>query len=111
MEKKNKELYIELWKKLLPDIIVMLKKAADNRHQSKQLNETMFVEVGNRKKSGYGFNLVFHGTTITNNIDGSAVARDLANVLLDSPEANKILRTGKYKINMRKKYYLTIQKL
>lgn len=106
----NKNKYVELWEDLLPDIIIMLKKAGPGP-QSKQLNEEMFAEVGDRKKSRYGFNLVLHNAELANNIKGSAVARDLADALLDSPEAEKILQAGNYKINMRKKYCLTIQKL
>jgi plasmid maintenance system killer protein len=106
--KQQKNKYVELWEKLLPDIIVMLKEA-DHEPQFKQLNDKIFTKAGSRHDTGYSFNLEFQGTTVANNIDNSAVARDLKSILLEDTEAKKILQAGNYSIDMN--YYLTIQKL
>jgi hypothetical protein len=105
---KQKNKYVELWGKLLPDIIAMLKKA-DHEPQFKQLSDKIFTKAGSRYDTGYSFDLEFQGATVANNIDNSAVARDLKSVLLEDTEAKKILQAGNYKIDMN--YYLTIQKL
>jgi hypothetical protein len=104
----EKNIYIKLWTKLLPKITAMLENA-DSKPQPKQLPEKKFTKVGKRAKSGYSFDLVLNKTEVANNIDNSAVARDLDNVLRSSPKAIKILQNGNYRIKM--KYYLTIQKL
>ena len=102
-------IYEKLWKKLLPHIIIMLKKA-DKEPQELILDEKIFIEAeGERESSGYGFNLKLHNAELKNNKDGNAVARDLNRVLLNDHEAKEILQ--KCEISMRAKYYvLTIQK-
>ena len=108
--KKKKYKYEELWKKLLPCIITMLKE--DDKVLPKLLlKEKAFTTVGNRKKSGYGFNMVLHNAKLEKSTH-SVVASNLKMVLDKNPEAKEILKKGKYKISMSKKYYvLTIQKL
>ncbi len=59
----------------------------------------------------YSFNLEFINGIVSNNIDGSAVARDLAKVLENSLEIKKILNLGHFKIRMDKDFCLWIEKL
>ena len=76
--------------------------------QSIQLNSEDFDKVGNR--SNYSFNLEFLNGVVSNNIGGSAVARDLAQVLKSSKEINDILKAGHFKINMDRQFCLWIER-
>ena len=59
-----------------------------------------FSKVGNRKS--YSFSLEMAQGRVSNNISGSAVARDLAGVLTGSSLVMQFLKAGTYKINMDK---------
>ena len=100
--------YIDLWTKRRASIKDKLNVAAAK--QSIQLNYEEFKNVGNRNKSNYSFNLEFKNGIVSNNVDSSAVARDLAKVLENSTEINKILKTGHYKLNMDKRFCLWIER-
>ncbi len=99
-------IYSEIWMKHRLSIQGKLKVAATR--QSIQLNSEDFTNVGNRKI--YSFNLEFVNGKVSNNIDGSAVARDLAKVLERSDKIKEILEIGHYKINMDKQFCLFIEK-
>lgn len=100
--------YINLWTKHRVSIKDKLKSAEIK--QSIQLNYEEFNNVGNRNKSNYSFNLEFENGIVSNNIGGSAVARDLKKVLEASNEIIKILKTGHYKLNMDKGFCLWIER-
>ena len=104
---KTKEKYNDLWTSARYQILGLLNKASTL--QSVQLNPSEFENVGNRKI--YAFNLEFKNGVVNNNIDGSAVARVLARVLLKSNEVLKILKTGTYKIRMDKSFCLWIKRM
>ena len=72
---KNK--YTEIWVDTLPDI---LKVITDGQHNGAvQMDEDWFESVGNRKS--YRFRLELINGLVENNIDGTAVARDLYGIL------------------------------
>lgn len=98
--------YVDLWAKQRTSIKDKLKNATTQ--QSIQLNSEEFRNVGNR--SNYSFNLEFENGIVSNNIGGSAVARDLAKVLETSIEIKEILKTGHFKINMDRGFCLWIQR-
>ena len=106
--KTNKFKYVELWRKYLPSIIRMVENCAIDL-QSEQLDSGEFEVVGNRKN--YSFNLEFINNEISNNISGSAVARDLATVIRDSKQVHNLLASGHFKFRMDKRYCLWIKKL
>ncbi len=99
----GEQLYVDLWNQHKPKILSALANASTK--QTIELKEEDFQNVGNRKK--YSFNLEFKDGFVSNNIGGSAVARDLARVL----ENTSILSTGHYKLNMGIHFILSIQKL
>lgn len=98
--------YIDLWSKQRSPIKDKLENASTK--QSIQLNPEEFKKVGNR--ASYSFNLEFENGIVVNNVDGTAVARDLAKVLENSNDIKEILKEGHYKINMDRRYCLWIQK-
>lgn len=98
--------YIDLWTKQRTTIKNKLENALTK--QSIQLNPEEFKKVGNR--ASYSFNLEFNNGVVANNVDGTAVARDLAKVLENSTDIKEILKEGHFKINMDRRYCLWIQK-
>lgn len=104
--KSSSGIYCDLWTKQRMFIKDKLRNASTK--QSIQLNSHDFNKVGNRKN--YSFNLEFINCIVSNDNSGSAVARDLAQVLESSNEIKGILKTGHYKINMDKQFCLWIQR-
>jgi plasmid maintenance system killer protein len=98
--------YTDLWTKQIKFIKDKLNDATTK--QSIQLNSEDFNKVGNR--SNYSFNLEFVNGIVRNNIGGSAVARDLAQVLENINEIKEILKTGHYKINIDRQFCLCIER-
>jgi len=98
--------YVDLWTRQRMPIKEKLEKATIK--QSIQLNSEEFRNVGNRSR--YSFNLEFINGIVSNNIGGSAVARDLAKVLEQTPEIMEILKSGHYKFRMDKEFRLWIEK-
>lgn len=86
---KNK--YIQIWKYYLPFIL----KELDGESVIMKLEEDYFIQAGNRKN--FSFRIEFINNKVNNNIDGSAVARDLVRVLQDNDVnmENKVIRLSK----------------
>lgn len=103
----REKLYIDLWARHRESIKEALKKAEDK--PSIQLRGQEFEDAGNRG-SGYQFNLEFKDGKVVKNMRGNAVSRDLRKILLDSDEIEEILKSGHFKINMDKKFYLKISR-
>ena len=81
----------------------------DTNQGSIVLNAKDFALVGNRKS--YSFNLEYDDGVVSNNISGSAVARDLAAELSNSSSVKYILKTGYFKFRMDNNFTLWISKL
>jgi hypothetical protein len=107
MSNTNKSKYIELWQRYLPRIIQVLPDCDKNTHHL-LLNSYEFQLTGNMKN--YSFNLEFIDGKVSNNISGSAVAKDLAAVIEGSSEVIQIISSGHYKFRMDKKFSLCICK-
>ncbi|NQU66586.1 MAG: hypothetical protein HQ510_01455 [Candidatus Marinimicrobia bacterium] len=99
--------YTNIWQSTTPAILEILEEGETDG--SIELNSFEFSKVGNRKN--YSFNLEILEGSVTNNISGSAVARDLAAILINSSSTMSILRTGFYKFRMDKNFTLWISKL
>lgn len=106
----GKEFYVSLWKKYLPIIKLLLKKV-DNGPQELKLSKYEFVAAGGRADENWRFNLELTNGKLSNNIKGSAVARNLEMVLTDSVDTRPLLLGKKVKINMDNDFVLKIQKL
>jgi len=100
-------IYISLWRKYKPAILAKM-KAAVEQSQHYQLDKHDFQSAGERANSGYAFNLeIFRGKVI-NNIEGTAVGRDLFEVLQASAAAMSLMATYRYKISLGKDFILHI---
>ncbi|OAQ42166.1 hypothetical protein A5893_03355 [Pedobacter psychrophilus] len=100
-------LYYPLWKRYLPVFAIQLKKAL-SEEQEINFTKSDFHSLGNRNKSDYGFSLELENGKAKNNISGSAVARDLYEVLLNDAKIKELLQGKHYKISMGKAYILKI---
>ncbi len=67
----------------------------------------MFDAVGNRKSDS--FNIQYENGKQMNNLDGSAVARDLDKLILGNSNIMRFLEGKTMKITMGKDYVLKIQ--
>ena len=99
--------YVNLWKDVIPGIITALEN--EQGSDQIQMDRGEFSKVGNRKS--YSFSLEMAQGRVSNNISGSAVARDLAGVLTGSSLVMQFLKDGTYKINMDKNFLLYITKI
>jgi hypothetical protein len=100
--------YLTTWKRYLPVIRLHLKKSLNEEQQFK-LNITDFESAGDRGKSGYTFNLALENGKVTNNISGSAVARDLYEALKSDDTIKAMLQDRSIKISVGKSFVLSIK--
>ena len=100
--------YLTTWKKYIPVIRLHLKRSL-NEDQSFKLNITDFESAGDRGKSGYSFNIALENGKPTNNISGSAVARDLYEALKSDETIKAMLQDKSVKISVGKTFILSIK--
>ena len=82
---------------------------AKKEEQVLQLQRYEFEVSGNRKDSGYTFTLDIVNGLVSNNISGSAVARDLYDILKRSEKVKSMFKEKNYKITLGKDYILKIR--
>jgi hypothetical protein len=100
--------YLTTWKKYLPVIKLHIKKSFIEEQQFK-LNIQDFESAGDRGKSGYTFSLQMENGKVTNNISGSAVARDLFEALKSDDAVKAMLQNKSVKISVGKSFILSIK--
>jgi hypothetical protein len=100
----SKGKYSNIWRNELTTISEILSSSASSG--SITLNFEDFALVGNRQS--YSFNLEFDDGVVSNNISGSAVARDLAAELSNSSSIKFILKTGYFKFQMDNNFTLWV---
>ena len=99
--------YSNIWRNELTTISEVLSSSASSG--SITLNFEDFALVGNRQS--YSFNLDFCDGTVSNNISGSAVARDLAAVLRSSSKIKSAIQDGVFKFRMDKNFTLWVSRI
>lgn len=100
--------YLTTWNRYIPVIRLHLKRSL-TEEQSFKLNITDFESAGDRGKSGYTFNLTMDNGKVTNNISGSAVARDLYEALKADEAIKAFLQERSVKISVGKSFLLSIK--
>ncbi len=100
--------YVSLWQKYRPVILQQMKQAVSDS-VSYPLSKHEFEAIGKREKAGYAFNLESINGKLANNIDGTAVGRDLLKVLQSSKTATELMQLHNFKITLSNKFVLTIQ--
>ena len=107
---KDANIYYDLWRKYLPAIRILIKNSK-NGLQKLSMSQHEFEAVGEREKAGYQFNLEYSKGNVTNNISGSAVARDLRDIIYSDTSAKELISEGAYKINLDSNFILNIKKI
>lgn len=105
---KDSNIYVPLWQKYRPILVSKMREALVSA-QEYPLSKHEFETIGDRTQSGYSFNLEIKNGIVLNNIEGTAVARDLFEVLKNSKSASELLKQHNFKINLNKEFILTIQ--
>jgi hypothetical protein len=100
--------YLTTWRRYIPVIRLHLKRSL-TAEQSFKLNITDFESAGDRGKSGYTFNITMENGKVTNNISGSAVARDLYEALKEDELIKGMLQEKAIKISVGKSFLLSIK--
>jgi hypothetical protein len=100
--------YLTTWRKYIPVIRLHLKRSL-NEDQTFKLNITDFESAGDRGKSGYTFSLAMENGKVTNNISGSAVARDLFEALKTDDVIKEFIQDKNIKISVGKTFMLSIK--
>lgn len=96
--------YESIWRSVIPHILKAIKT---NESLFLQINKDSFEKVGNRKS--YSFNLEFTNGSVSNNIRGSAVARDLARCLDYSKDFKVESKSKHLKFKMGKDFILEMK--
>jgi hypothetical protein len=76
--------------------------------QTLDLNRIDFEKAGSGRKAGYKFTIELVNGKVSNIISGSALASDLAAVLLNDAASKAILATSKMSISLNTKFQLSI---
>lgn len=99
--------YVHIWQQVLPEILRFLAVEGNGTNIKIPLNKDVFWEVGNRISSGYTFRLDIVNCDIPRK-SGSAVARDLKEVLDNSDEFRRYVRGKNLMIRLDSKFVLHI---
>lgn len=100
-------MYVHVWNKYLPIIKILLKRSA-TAGQTLDLNRVDFERAGSGRKAGYKFTIELSKGRVSNVISGSALATDLASVLLNDPVSRAILVAGDFAVSLSPKFQLSI---
>src|SRR5258708_30924837 len=100
---KRQLLYIPVWKKYLEKI---RSACIVGVGQGFPIPARYFKSAGNRKR--YGFKLEIKNGKVVNDISGSAVARDLAFLLLENGDSKKLMARKHFFVRMSDAFYLSV---
>jgi hypothetical protein len=100
-------MYVHVWTKYLPIIKILMKKTPAGT-QTLDLNRIDFERAGSGRKAGYKFTIEFRQGRVSNIISGSALASDLAAVLVNDPGSKAILATNDVAITLNTKFQLIL---
>lgn len=101
-------MYTQVWKKYLPIIRILMKKAND-KSQTLDMNRIDFERAGSGRKAGYKFNIKINNGRVTNVISGSPLALDLAEVILQDEAAKQIISRNDYTLSFNPRFQLIIE--
>lgn len=96
--------YSTLWNKYRPMILQLMSAAVENGPQHYKLFAHEFKAVGQKEKSGFSFVLEASNGRALNNIKTSTVAKNLLQVLQQSPRASELMNEAPYELSMDKQF-------
>ncbi|MGB8193103.1 MAG: hypothetical protein WCF67_14340 [Chitinophagaceae bacterium] len=101
-------MYTQTWVKYLPVIKILIKRAVTS-DQLLDLNRHDFEKAGIARKSNHKFSIEFSGGRVNNVISASALAKNLASVLLEDKVVKETFTQNDYTIAMNTKFQLSIK--
>jgi hypothetical protein len=102
-------IYYSLWSKYRPAILQLMRASANEAQQYK-LSAHEFKAVGDKSKSGFTFSLETLGGKASNNVAGSAVAKDLLLVLQKSKTGAVLLNEAPFELRLDKQFVLHVSR-
>lgn len=103
-------MYNHIWKKYLPIIKILIKKAASGE-QVLDLNKIDFERAGTARKAGYKFMIDLSDARVMNIISGSQLAADLAHVMLEDEPTRQLLAGKHFEVSLNTKFQLTVKSI
>lgn len=100
--------YASLWHKYRPAILQLM-VAAEEGPQEYKFYKHEFKAL-NPKEKGYTFTLEAYQGKAVNDIKGSGIAKDLLNVLSESPKASELMDEHIFEFSMDKQFILSVTK-
>jgi hypothetical protein len=104
-------MYNHIWKKYLPIVKILMKKAVAGEEQVLALNRIDFERAGTGRKAGYKFKIEFIDGKVGNVISGSTLAMHLAQVILEDDAAKEILNEHNFEVSLNTKFQLLIKSI
>ncbi|MBL7761268.1 MAG: hypothetical protein JNK08_11285 [Sediminibacterium sp.] len=101
-------MYAQIWIKYLPIIRILLKRTRQE-NQVLDLNRIDFERMGSGRKAGYKFTIEFKKGRVSNLISSSALATDLAQVILEDKATKEFLEGGEYTVSLNTKFQLLLK--
>src|ERR1700733_13081574 len=98
---REKNLYHPIWQKYLPVLQLQMKNAAKGEKEITMFKRE-FAIYGNRNLTDYSFTLEIKNGKIIHNAGGTAVSRDLVDIMKDSPAVASLLEENHYRIELGK---------
>lgn len=100
--------YAALWNKYRPAILQLMVAANDGPQEYKFFKHEF--KAMNPKEKTYAFTLEAHQGKAVNNIKGSPMAKDLLDVLTESPKANELMNGDTFTFTLDKQFMLHVSK-
>ena len=100
-------MYVHVWNKYLPIIKILMKKTPAGT-QTLDLNRIDFERAGSGRKAGYKFTIEFTKGRVSNIISSSALASDLATVLVSDPGTKEVLTNMDISVTLNTKFQLIL---
>lgn len=102
--------YSPLWNKYRPVILQLMSAAVENGPQQYKLFAHEFRAIGQKEKSGFSFVLEASNGRALNNIKTSTVAKNLLQVLQQSPRASELMSQAPYELSMDKHFVFHVSR-
>ncbi|GAC1439849.1 MAG: hypothetical protein NVSMB63_05590 [Sediminibacterium sp.] len=102
-------MYTQIWSKYIPIIRILLKRTATG-DQTLELNRIDFERAGVGRKAGYKFTIELVKGRVANLISSSALASDLATVILEDPAIKGLLALNDYTIALNTRFQLSLKR-
>lgn len=102
--------YSPLWNKYRPVILQLMSAAVENGPQQYKLFSHEFRAIGQKEKSGFSFVLEASNGKALNNIKTSTVAKNLLQVLQQSPRASELMSQAPYELSMDKHFVFHVSR-